>query len=147
MAKLQLFKTKKRVLPGEEESSVKAFCPVDGNEPFRGGRVTGVAFRFVQLPVFLKIFGFSLDFSSNGREVIGNYSGSGVYLFDVNETLPNNSPDLKIETESNPTFKKKYVGHCNVRTFKEVNFLGKKSEYITSGFFLNDIYLKTSMQN
>jgi len=92
-------------------------------------------------------------YSDDGKQFLGSYSGDTVYLFDVNssvtpENLTNSPPTTPPSSSSSsssttshsegthnesPYFVRKYQGHCNVRTVKEVNFLGSSCEYIVSG--------------
>lgn len=52
---------------------------------------------------------------------------------DYDEEDTDRSEDDKEAEEVDGTIKRKYVGHLNTETVKEVSFYGPKSEYICSG--------------
>lgn len=102
------------MLPGNGDSCVKNFTPAGVSSVRKSSHVTGVAFSY------------------DGKEIAANYSGSNVYLFDVDATISNENLDYAFES-SNPTYSHTYFGHSNIRTVKEINFFGRRSEYVVSG--------------
>ncbi|KAG2377644.1 hypothetical protein C9374_009160 [Naegleria lovaniensis] len=69
-------------------------------------------------------------FNKYGDEIVATYSGDHIYLFDKcahTRSTAENSPVIAADA------KMSYIGHCNIRTVKEVNFFGECSEYILSG--------------
>eukprot|EP01112_Ceratiomyxa_fruticulosa_P000038 TRINITY_DN1002_c0_g1_i1.p1 TRINITY_DN1002_c0_g1~~TRINITY_DN1002_c0_g1_i1.p1 ORF type:complete len:552 (+),score=89.61 TRINITY_DN1002_c0_g1_i1:477-2132(+) len=96
-----------------------------------------------------------LVYSDDGKQFLGSYSGDTIFLFDVNSSInpedsnsasPPPSPPSSSSSSFSPTtsrsethfiespyYFQKYKGHCNVRTVKEVNFLGSSCDYVVSG--------------
>lgn len=106
--------------------SVKKFCP--SHLIPRGARITGVAY------------------SHDGNEILGTYSAEDVYLFDVNNSFSLREDDLLLVGSSKKryeenSYKKKYSGHKNVQTYKEVNFFGGRSDYVVSGSDDGNIFI------
>jgi WD40 repeat protein len=168
----------------KKQPCVKRFCPKHlaniSNLTSFTGHITGVSYSW------------------DGREILANYSGDDVFLFNVDETKETHRLDevqrkssnkelhptkksrrashkegegemdapmdeseevqdeldlmeeIENETlrdsdesdeeeeqssssETDKTFAKRYKGHCNVRTVKEINFFGPRSEYVVSG--------------
>jgi len=67
-------------------------------------------------------------FDRFGRKVLASYSAGGIYLFDKHPP-------------SEKTYECTYSGHANIRTVKEVNFMGQQSEYVISGSDCGHIFI------
>jgi WD repeat-containing protein 42A len=99
-----------------------------------------------------------------GTEIIATYSGDDVYMFDVQggaTAVPEKKKEQKQGSEDEMTdddeeehiaivgekldyvceFKQRFKGHVNVRTVKEVQFLGPHSEYVVSGSDCGHIFM------
>eukprot|EP01116_Phalansterium_solitarium_P012000 TRINITY_DN27921_c0_g1_i1.p1 TRINITY_DN27921_c0_g1~~TRINITY_DN27921_c0_g1_i1.p1 ORF type:complete len:764 (+),score=251.43 TRINITY_DN27921_c0_g1_i1:179-2470(+) len=50
-------------------------------------------------------------------------------------------PQAPVRDEADSSYAGRYVGHCNVRTVKEVNFFGPRSEYVMSGSDDGNIFI------
>ncbi|KAF0983456.1 hypothetical protein FDP41_010521 [Naegleria fowleri] len=80
-------------------------------------------------PIPLHVTG--VRFNKYGDEIVATYSGDHIYLFDKSVTSSTIAADAKMS----------YIGHCNVRTVKEVNFFGECSEYILSGSDCGNVFV------
>jgi len=136
---------------------VQKYAPkhiVDGFNPDRnyGCHITGVRYNVL------------------GTEIIGTWSGDHIYLFDVepgrfSNPVPNSS-NSQVESdeegewedvvepqtngikgdpsEYSSQYKVVCKGHVNVRTVKEVQFLGPRSEFIAAGSDCGNIFIYNS---
>jgi WD repeat-containing protein 42A len=76
-------------------------------------------------------------YNYNGSEFIGTFSGDSIYLFEQDE--PGELSNTGAELVTKP--KNEFSGHRNIRTVKEVNFLGAKHQYILSGSDDGNIFI------
>jgi len=86
-----------------------------------------------------------VDFNSN-MEILVNYSGDDVYLFDTGSLYTNNLSKSPTEKETVTGYLQVYSGRRNIQTFlKEVAFMGNNS-YVTTGGDCGNVYIweKTS---
>eukprot|EP01134_Creolimax_fragrantissima_P004371 CFRG4371T1 len=96
-------------------------------------------------------------YSNTGREILASYSVDDIYMFDASglqlrqfsldgNSVSNDSSERKNSDNENDKqkrpgrkdyatcpFIRKFSGHCNIKTIKDVNFYGPDSEYVMSG--------------
>jgi WD repeat-containing protein 42A len=109
----------RRMIKAESSSlsCVKQYCPQKITEKSNN--------QSRYLPIHIT----GVRYNYSGSEFIGTYSGSNIFSFDQNAEDGEDKGDGKLISD----YKMEYSGHRNLRTVKEVNFLGPRDEFVVSG--------------
>lgn len=115
-----------RRMEAEKDKHVRKYCPksvMDNSSQDMGNLyITGV------------------DFNPY-NEILANYSGDDVYLFNANSDYVNGWETSAKSAETVSTFVRQYKGRRNVQTFlKEVSFVGG-NEYVATGSDCGNLFI------
>lgn len=83
----------------------------------------------IQYPIHIT----SACYNHDGSRALASYSGDAIYELDMTYEPVQNENVLQSEMEEDTVTVRSYQGHRNVRTVKEVKYMGASSDFVMSG--------------